>query len=599
MNVGIVLAVMFCGAAAWTRPKCGTPNVGQDIITEWGKTIDPSKPVLPEYPRPQMTRPIETYKNLNGLWEWQNSSAGEKVPFGKTLGKEILVPFPVEACLSGIGESHANMMYRTTFDKPFRKDLTLLHFGAVDWQTQVYVNGKYVGNHTGGYDGFSFDITTQLKDTNNELFVVVFDPSDAGPQPMGKQRVLAISEPQGDHYTPTSGIWQTVWLENVNANGYISNLAIRTDMEAAYVTSTVMGGEQPVGLTVEVHDGTKVVASEDGIAGKEVKVSIPNPKLWSPKSPFLYTITVYTDSDTVKSYCGLRVLELGTFSGSPNQRLMLNKEPIFAAGWLDQSWWPDGQYTAPTDAALASDITAVKTFGLNMVRLHQKINPERWYYAADVAGVMVFQDAVQHFGENPSVELFKQDWKAAILGRGNHPCIVQWDIFNEGDCYKAFDVPDMVKFTRSIDPYRLVDAHSGGDLNAGGDVNDIHTYPYPGEAKASPTQYGMIGEFGGIGAFISGKEWVPDKCHTYLKAGNATDEANKYIAMAATIAKYQKDKQVSASVYTQITDVELECDGFLNYDRTNKFTKEDTTAIAAANGNIIDGATRRASTTEV
>jgi len=271
-------------------------------------------------------------------------------------------------------------------------------------------------------------------------------------------------------------------------------------------------------------------------------------------------------------------------------RLMLNKEPIFAAGWLDQSWWPDGQYTAPTDAALASDLVAVKTFGMNMVRLHQKINSERWYYAADTNGVLVFQDAVQHFGGNPSQDLFKQDWKAAILGRGNHPSIVQWEIFNEGDCVRHFNVTEMVEFTRAIDPHRLIDAHSGGDDHAGGDVNDIHTYPYPGNPKPSSTQYGMIGEFGGIGAFLPGKEWVPNKCHTYLKAGNATDEADKYVSMAKTIAGYQEAKTASASVYTQITDVELECDGFLNYDRTNKFNAADTSAIAASNQAIIKGA---------
>jgi hypothetical protein len=323
-------------------------------------------------------------------------------------------------------------------------------------------------------------------------------------------------------------------------------------------------------------------------------MQVPSPKLWSPDSPFLYNMSIYTDTDKVGSYCGLRTLELGNFSGSPNMRLMLNKEPIFAVGWLDQSWWPDGQYTAPTDAALAYDVAAIKTFGMNMIRLHQKINSERWYYAADTLGVMVFQDAVQHFGRGPEnspiVDLFKSDWQAAIEGRGNHPSIVQWEIFNEGDCIGNFNASEMLEFTRALDPHRLIDTHSGGDVHVGGDVNDIHTYPYPGNPQPSSTQYGMIGEFGGIGAFLPGKEWVPDKCHTYLKAANGTEEAQIYIKMAATIAGYQKAKTASASVYTQITDVELECDGFLNYDRTNKFSAEDTTAIAAANKALIDGA---------
>jgi len=537
-----------------------------------------------------MTRPDATYKNLNGLWEWQSASEGDKPTFGQKLTGKILVPFPVESCLSGIAENHPYQLYRTVVDKPFSKGQTLLQFGAVDWQAVVYVNGKLAGNHSGGYDGFAFDVTSMLNPTDNEIIVSVFDPSDSGPQPQGKQRVAAIERPGGDHYSPSSGIWQTVWFENVPSDGYFESLKIRTDMTSVYITGSVMGGEQPVGLKVDVFDNGAIVATANGMAGKEIAITIPSPKLWSPKSPFLYNVTISTDSDAVGSYFGLRTLELGNFTGSPNMRLMLNKEPIFAAGWLDQSWWPDGQYTAPTDAALASDIAAVKMFGMNMVRLHQKINPERWYYAADTMGVMVFQDAVQHFGGNPSQDLFKSDWAAAIHGRGNHPSIVQWEIFNEGDCVRSFNVPEMVNFTRDLDPYRLIDAHSGGDMNAGGDVNDIHTYPYPGNPKPNGKQYGMIGEFGGIGAFLDGKEWVPNKCHTYLKVDTPTEEASKYVSMAQTIAGYQKAKTASASVYTQITDVELECDGFLNYDRTNKFSAADTASIAAANQAIINGA---------
>eukprot|EP00729_Bicosta_minor_P018483 gene18483-133_t len=266
-------------AQGWTRPKCGTPNTGQDIITEWGKTIDPSKPILPEYPRPQMTRPDTTYKNLNGLWEWQSASEGVKPTFGQKLTGKILVPFPVESCLSGIAENHPYQLYRTVVDKPFSKGQTLLQFGAVDWQAVVYVNGKLAGNHSGGYDGFAFDVTSMLNPTDNEIIVSVFDPSDSGPQPQGKQRVAAIERPGGDHYSPSSGIWQTVWFENVPSDGYFESLKIRTDMTSVYITGSVMGGEQPVGLKVDVFDNGAIVATANGMAGKEIAITIPSPKL--------------------------------------------------------------------------------------------------------------------------------------------------------------------------------------------------------------------------------------------------------------------------------------------------------------------------------
>jgi hypothetical protein len=269
----------------------------------------------------------------------------------------------------------------------------------------------------------------------------------------------------------------------------------------------------------------------------------------------------------------------------------LNGDPLFLAGWLDQSWWPDGQYTAPTDEALAFDLKVVKTFGLNMVRLHQKVNSERWYYYADKLGIVIFQDMIQKYGgaTQATVPLFLADLKAMIEGRYNHPSIVQWDAFNEGDCVSQFNVPSVINQIRQLDPSRLLDTNSGGpgnDLHIA-DVNDVHTYPYPGDPKPSATQYAMLGEFGGIGAFVAGKEWVPGQCQTYLHVDTPELEATTYIAMAQTIRSRKVD--LSASVYTQITDVERECDGFLNYDRTNKFNADQTARIATANQNIIHG----------
>jgi len=271
------------------------------------------------------------------------------------------------------------------------------------------------------------------------------------------------------------------------------------------------------------------------------------------------------------------------------KRPLLNGKFVFLAGWLDQSWWPDGQYTAPTEEALAFDLESVKTFGLNSVRLHQKVNPARWYWHADRLGVVLLQDMIQKYGgaSAKTVPPFMDEFKAMVKGLYNHPSIVQWTVFNEGDCIGVFDVPSTVKFAQSLDSTRLFDTNSGGpgnDLHIA-DVNDIHTYPWPGDPYPNSSQYAMLGEFGGIGAFVAGHEWVPKQCGTYLPVSTPEDEANTYIQMAKQIQAHKAD--ISVSIYTQIADVERECDGFLNYDRTNKFNDAQTNAIKAANQALI------------
>jgi len=273
------------------------------------------------------------------------------------------------------------------------------------------------------------------------------------------------------------------------------------------------------------------------------------------------------------------------------RRPVLNGKFLFLAGWLDQSFWPDGQYTAPTDDALAFDLKAVKMFGLNVVRLHQKVNSERWYYYADRLGIVILQDMIQKYGgaTQATVNPFLQDLKAMITGLYNHPSIVQWTVFNEGDCVGSFDVRSTVKFAQGFDNTRLFDTNSGGpgnDIHIA-DVNDIHTYPWPGDPKPSNTQYAMLGEYGGVGAFVSGHEWVPNQCQTYLHVNTPQDEADTYITMTQQIASHRND--ISVVIYTQITDVERECDGFLNYDRTNKFNQQQTKDIYNANVKLING----------
>jgi len=610
------------GATCRDSRIMGGPAVLQpDIPSRWASEVSASTTPLVAYPRPQMVRgtgaasalrekgDANVWTNLNGLWEWEPSDGSGPPPFGRSLSSSILVPFPVESCLSGVAPSASkdiikSMWYRLAFDASRGSagagGRTLLHFGAVDWQAAVYLNGVWLGNHTGGYDGFSFEVS--LEPTGNELIVYVYDPSDSGAQPNGKQRISAIDRPGGDTYTPSSGIWQTVWLEAV-PQSYVSGLKINQhSLSAVEVSAAVSGGSSAAGkLRFEVMKaGGKVVATAAGEAGASVQIQIPMPTLWSPSSPYLYNLKVSLDSgDSVTSYFGLRTFVLGDGPGgnATARRPLLNGNFTFLAGFLDQSWWPDGQYTAPTDEALASDVAAVPKFGLNMIRLHQKVNPERWYYHADRLGVVVFQDMVQKYGgaTAATVPLFVEDFKAMVRGRGNHPSIVQFTTFNEGDCWEAFEkagppnnVAGIVNLSRSLDPYRLVDTDSGGGANDKhiGDVNDIHTYPYPGDTKPSATQYGMIGEFGGIGAFVEGKEWKPRACSTYLHVALPADEKDTYVKMAATIAG--EADHVSASVYTQTTDVELECDGFLNYDRSDKFSKEGIAEIKKANEAIIE-----------
>ena len=401
-----------------------------------------------------------------------------------------------------------------------------------------------------------------------------------------------------------------------------AGFTVKVAVEAA-PGETVAVGTAPVAVTAAE---AEVAASANADGTATVSLAIPDPQLWSPGSPFLYNLTVTllqaaTDTgsdshdgvgslsaaavDEVKSYCGMRTVSLGEATGGGRKSLFLNGKPFFASGWLDQSWWPDGQYTAPTDEALAFDVQALATFGMNMVRLHQKINPDRWYYHADRAGVVVMQDAVQHFnyhvdesGESQNLPinttLFASDWSAAIRGRYNHPCIIQWDIFNEFE----YEQPhwgctntscDILAATRALDSTRLVDFNSGGPGNALGigDVNDIHSYPNPSTERGAATvsQYGMVGEYGGIGWAAPGHEWLPGMCQR-RSAGNYNTSAGGAAVLLKELGMIADGKaagNISAVVYTQITDVELECDGIFTYDRVSHYNEEDTARIKAAN----------------
>ncbi len=557
------------------------------LMTRWAAQVSPTN-ALPEYPRPQMVR--SDWLNLNGVWQYQSGVQGDATPVGKTLSSEILVPFPVESALSGVMEHHDRLWYRRGFTVPaaWKNRRLMLNFGAVDYEAEVFVNGRSVGVHTGGYEGFSYDITPYLKSSGpQELIVRVFDPTEAGGQPRGKQ----TTQPGGIMYTPTSGIWQTVWLEPVAQTAIqglhmipdVDNKQVRLTVDAASATSSTRA-------VIKIRDAGKVVATAEIKPGVEVAIPIQNPKLWSPNSPFLYDVSValvsgWQTSDFVTSYFGMRKISVGPVNGVP--KMLLNNKFVFQMGPLDQGFWPDGIYTAPTDAALRSDIEMEKRLGFNMVRKHIKIEPARWYYWADKLGIMVWQDMPSpnsYIGNPPPIDkpAFAKQLNQVITSHWNSPAIVMWVIFNEQQA--RHDTIQLVNMAKTLDPSRLVNRDSGGGNDSGpegdaGDVDDVHSYPPPAAPGPSATQALACGEYGGIGFIIKGHTWNSEGWG-YTSVTTSSELEDLYGDFTDQLKRLRDQKGLSAAVYTEITDVEIESNGLMTYDR---ILKADPTRIALAN----------------
>lgn len=560
---------------------------GDKIITPWAEQIDASKTPLPEYPRPQMVR--ETWLNLNGLWDYAIQPASGATP--SSFQGKILVPFAVESALSGVGKTVGNdnkLWYRRTFTLPssFRRKNTLLHFGAVDWRCEVFVNGKSAGKHQGGYDPFSFDITPLLKGSGSqELVVSVWDPSDEGPQPRGKQ----VNEPKSIWYTPVTGIWQTVWVEAVNPT-YIESLwnTPNVDAQTLNVQVKTQNLQESDEILVTAWDGEQKVA-EQRVTGPETVFSLPGAKLWTPNDPFLYDLTVQIVRgrrvvDEVKGYFGMRKISVTEENGI--KRMMLNNEFVFQYGPLDQGWWPDGLYTAPTDEALKFDVEKTKAMGFNMIRKHVKVEPARWYYHCDKLGMLVWQDmpsgdmgnrwesrpgltGVETEKERTaeSEEIFRTEWKAIIDATYNFPSIVVWVPFNEA--WGQFKTKEIVEWTMTYDPSRLVNAASGGNFYDVGHILDVHNYPDP--VMPRPELFGndfvlVLGEYGGLGLPVEGHTWQAKDNWGYRTFPDKEALLERYTAYIDNLDKLI-EKGLSAAVYTQTTDVEIEVNGLMTYDR--------------------------------
>ena len=594
---------MFSGAKAEAPyPQTDWKPVEGRILTRWAQDVSPDS-VHSEYPRPQMVR--GEWLNLNGLWEY-SIQPKERRKVEEYEGR-ILVPFPVESSLSGVGRSvgAANQLwYRRTFEVPetWKTRRILLNFEAVDWETTVWINGQKVGTHHGGYDPFFFDITGALKKEGlQEMVLSAWDPTDIGKQPRGKQ----VREPRGIWYTAVTGIWGTVWLEPVKPI-HIHSLRIVPDIEAEQVGVTVkcQGDASTHHVVLEAKEGESVKAREQGQVGQEIRLALKDPKLWSPDTPLLYELKLKLEDfsgnvvDEVHSYFGMREISLARDKEGIN-RLFLNNQPLFHFGPLDQGWWPDGLYTAASDDALRYDVEVTRDLGFNALRKHVKVEPRRFYYWCDKLGVMVWQDMPSgdsyigrqdsDLDRSPGSEAqFMAELQAMIDSLYNHPSIVMWVPFNEG--WGQFKTAYVTDFIKAYDPTRLVNNASGWKDMKVGDVHDIHAYPGPAAPGNEEFRVAVLGEFGGLGLPISGHTWQAEKNWGYRNLKSPEELTRDYLDLLTKL-KAKIPTGLGAAIYTQTSDVEIEVNGLMTYDRA--VTKMDRAQVVPANRAISRALSRR------
>lgn len=597
------ILLVVCYLATCITAYAQWAPAGDRIKTAWADQIDPDH-VLPEYPRPIMER--KEWKNLNGLWEYAVRPIGKSFP--KNYEGNILVPFCIESSLSGVGRrlnEKEELWYKRNFQVPSSwkgKDV-LLHFGAVDWETEVWVNGIKVGSHTGGFTPFSFNISAALLPQKEQTVIVkVWDPTDKKYQPRGKQ----VSNPEGIWYTPVSGIWQTVWMEPV-ANKHIASLKTTPDIDLKKVTVEVNGttGEANEMYEVRLMDGNKVIATGRSINGEPVEVYLPDEmKLWSPDSPFLYSMEVSLldggkTVDRVNSYVAMRKYSTQR-DANGIVRLQLNNQDLFQFGPLDQGWWPDGLYTAPTDEALVYDIEKTKEFGFNMIRKHIKVEPARWYTHCDRLGIIVWQDMPsgdrspewqnrQYFNGTEvkrsarSEKNYRKEWKEIIDCLYSYPCIGTWVPFNEA--WGQFKTAEIAEWTKAYDPSRLVNPASGGNHYPCGDMLDLHNYPGPDMYLYDAQRANVLGEYGGIGLVLQEHLWEPNRNWGYIQFNSPKEVTDQYVQYGEQLLKLI-ERGFAGAVYTQTTDVEVEVNGLITYDR--KVIKVDTQRIRDINRKIVN-----------
>lgn len=596
-----IIATLFLLLSCAENETITWKPAGDKIMTEWGENIDPNN-VLPEYPRPQLVR--GEWINLNGLWDYAIKPANEEMP--EIFDGKILVPFAVESALSGVGKSVGEddaLWYSREFKLPkeWKNSRIRLNFGAVDWKAEVYVDDKFVGEHKGGYAPFAFDITDSLsKKKTHKLVVKVTDGTDSAFQPRGKQ----VANPNGIWYTAVTGIWQTVWMEPVN-EVVVESYSAKADIEKSILNVRAIARGAKVGddCLIELIENGEVISSANGA---DVILNVENPKLWSPDSPHLYDlrITIFRNGeilDQVMGYAAMREISV-VVDKKGYKRMALNGEPLFQYGTLDQGWWPDGLYTAPTDEALKFDIEKTKEFGFNMIRKHVKVEPARWYWHCDRIGMLVWQDMPnihdnslgkwgrRHYDEgidtpvpNEWKDNYCREWKEIIQTNEVFPSIVMWVPFNEA--WGQFNTEEIVQYTKFLDDSRLVNYASGGNfVRCSGDVLDLHNYPNPAMYLFDKDYVNVMGEYGGIGFPVEGHLWQTDKNWGYIQYKSADEVADTYEEYANELIGFVK-KGFSGAIYTQTTDVEGEVNGLMTYDR--KVIKLDVERIKAINSKVI------------
>ncbi len=594
---------------------------GENIRTRWADEVSPEN-ARTEYPRPQMVR--ADWKCLNGLWDYA-VTAKDATEMPEAEG-QILVPFCIESSLSGVcrrvsGEDA--LWYKTSIEAPadWAGKQILLHFDAVDWKAEVYVNGDSLGVHTGGFTAFSYDVTDYLAEGPAELLVKVWDPSDDPTYsiPRGKQ----IADPHGIWYTPVTGIWQSVWMEPVSPAGHIEDYNVTTDIATGEIAveTTLAGALEGDKVRVELrrpkigYDPQKPTFFRKSrttvAAGSTARIEVRNAKLWTVDEPYLYGLTISLVRggkviDKVQAYTALReVTEQADEAGV--KRLALNGEILFQFGPLDQGWWPDGLYTAPTAEAMAFDIQATKDLGFNMIRKHIKVEPARWFYDCDRLGIMVWQDMpcigcyngrgqwgqgqdVYGAGEDywarndENKANYYKEWSEIIAQVKKFQSIVVWVPFNEA--WGQFDTQAVCEFTKAQDPTRLINAASGGNwIEGAGDILDSHHYPGPKMRILDSTMVNVLGEYGGIGRPIEGHTWEIGRKWGYVQYDTEEKVTDVYVEYIQKLIELKQQQWCAAAVYTQTTDVEGEVNGFYTYDR--EILKVDPARVRAANESVI------------
>jgi hypothetical protein len=602
------LATLIASAIAGTPQAGAVPAQPSPLTTPWTNQALNGTP-LPEYPRPQMTRP--DWLNLNGEWQLRQSTTNDNPVFGQNLPERVNVPFPVESALSGIkraaNDNRFYLFYRRTFAVPagWAGRRVQLHFGAVDWQATVWVNGVQVGGHIGGYDRFEFDITPQLNGGTNELIVRVFDPTDSGAEGSNPVRGKQVRDPSGIFYTPSSGIWQTVWLEPTPTSSIYSadlypNLSNNTLRIRVFTRGNIAG----YSVYAEAMDGSTVVGTATG-GFAEFTVPVPNARHWTPDDPFLYNLRISLRDganatvDQTMHYFGMREIGKGVVNG----RLVptLNGQFLMQTGVLDQGFWPDGLYTAPTDAALAGDLQKIKDLGFNLVRKHIKVEPQRWFYHADRLGLLVWQDMPAMHGVPGTAQQhsqFETELREIVDEHRSSPAVIAYVPFNEG--WGEWNLADTARITQNVknqDPTRLVNPDSGMNCCAShgdpgnGDIIDWHWYVGPESPTPSGSRVAVLGEYGGLGTRTPGHEYSPSGGYfIYEQHPNTQSMTDRFVHLIKQAAELMYSRGLGAIVYTEPFDIEGEVNGFWTYDR--QVAKFDVARVRDANLGLVAASKR-------